>query len=178
MLVDVQAEGRVSSRAMGRSRSYKILLSASGPVEDMSFDFSSSPPNLSDQTIVALLAGPPQFQQALEEGGSSELGQAFSSALIATVFRPVEEAFQNALGLDEFELEMGYDEPLRVKIGDRIFNKFYVDYTRVIGTPQITYTDVLEEIKLSYRLRRALELQISTDQDREMSLGVEGRVRF
>ena len=143
--------------------------------------FSSSPPDLSEQTIVALLTGQRQLAHVLDEdstdGIGRELSGLFSAAVMPTMFGPIEEAFEDIFGLEEFALEMGYREPLQLTIGERLWDGVYLDYTAALGA-RPDYADSLYELKLSYRLGRRLELGVLTDQSKTLTTAIEGKLKF
>ncbi len=94
-----------------------------------------------------------------------------------SVFEPVEEAVEEALGFEEFALEMGYREPFQLSIGDRLWGDLHLSYTAILGA-RPDYADSLYELKLSYRFRNSLEIGISTDENSEVGVTAEGKVRF
>jgi hypothetical protein len=177
--VDLTAEGRISSATLtnARSRNYTIDMVARGPLDKIRPEFSSTPGDLSDQDIVGLLTGKQQVEMALSKSGSSDIEGLLQSALFPTLFQTVGSASQDALGLDEFGLETGYNEPMRFTIGNRLWSGFYLDYSRVMNA-RPTYSDSLQELKLSYRFRQGLEVGLATNENSMVTVGVQGRVRF
>lgn len=180
--IDLTAETRVTTISpLGTRSRYEVTMVAQGPLDNLKPTFTSSPPGLTEDRIVALLTGQRQLEQILARDTGKDIGKElsglFSTAMMPTVFKPIEQAFESALGFEEFALEMGYREPLQLTIGDRLFDGLYLDYTAVLGA-RPDYADSRYEMKLSYRFKRGVEVGVSTDENRTFSLGVEGKLRF
>lgn len=181
-LVDIQAQTKLTTTTnLGQRRRYIVTMVASGSLDNLNPVFNSSPPGLTEQRIVALLAGQGDLEQILGPGNGNNFGKQlsglFSTAIMPTVFDPIEEAFESTLGFEEFSLEMGYREPLQLTIGDRLLDNLYLDYTATLGA-RPDYADSSYQFKLSYRFKDALELGISTDDQQRTTIGIEGRLRF
>ena len=182
VLVDVRAQTRMPAVSQfGQRRRYTVTMVAQGPLDHLSPQFESSPPDLTEQQIVGLLAGESELARVFAQGGPTNLArdisEVFSAALMPSVFEPIEETFENTLGLEEFAIEMGYREPLMLTIGQRLVDGLYLDYSAVFGA-RPDYADSAYELKLSYRFKRGIELGITTDQNRTATIGVEGKLRF
>ncbi|HUV03759.1 MAG TPA: translocation/assembly module TamB domain-containing protein [Armatimonadota bacterium] len=181
-LLDMRAQTRLTTLSfLGQRKRYTVTMSAQGPLDSLNPTFSSSPPGLTDQMIVALLTGQGQLEQILARNGSRSVGQElsglFSTAMMPTVFKPIEEALESALGFEEFTLEMGYREPIQLTIGAHLFGGFYLDYTAALGA-RPDYADSLYELKLSYRFKHGIELGVTTDENQALMIGVEGKLRL
>ncbi|MCX6374859.1 MAG: translocation/assembly module TamB domain-containing protein, partial [Armatimonadetes bacterium] len=178
VLVDVRAQTRMPAVSQfGERRRYTVTMVAQGPLDNLNPQFESSPPDLTEQQIVGLLAGEGELERMFAQGGPTNLAEVFSTSLMPSVFAPIEEAFENTLGLEEFAIEMGYREPLMLTIGQQLVDGLYLDYTAVFGA-RPDYADSAYELKLSYRFKRGIELGITTDQNRTATIGVEGKLRF
>ena len=180
--LDMRAQTRLTASSfLGQQKRYTVVMSAQGPLDKLNLTFSSSPPGLTDQRIIALLTGQGQLEQIFDRDGSRGIGEElsglFSTAVIPTVFEPIEQAFESALGFEEFTLEMGYREPVQLTIGEHLFDGFYLDYTATLGA-RPDYADSLYEMKLSYRFKHGLELGLTTDENHTLMIGVEGKLRF
>lgn len=180
--LDIRAQARVTAASgLGRRRRYTVTMMATGPLDDLKPTFSSSPPGLSEQTIIALITGQGQLEQILAGDGTSNVGKElsglFSTAVMPSVFEPIEEAFESILGFEEFGLQMGYREPLQLTIGNRLWDGLYLDYTAAVGA-RPDYADRLYELKLSYRFKRGLEIGVLTDENRTLGVAIEGKLRF
>ena len=178
----MRAQTRLTAASfLGQQKRYNVTMSAQGPLDKLNPTFSSSPPGLTDQTIIALLTGQGQLEQIFARNGSRSIGQElsglFSTAMMPTVFEPIEQAFESVLGFEEFALEMGYREPIQLTVGEYLFDGFYLDYTAALGA-RPDYTDSLYELKLSYRFKHGIELGVTTDENHALMIGVEGKLRF
>ena len=179
--VDVTAQTRMSAYSeIGRRRMYSITMMAQGPLDKLSPDFSSSPPDLSEERIVALLAGQGELETLLASGNGRDFGQSisqiFSTALMPSVFEPIEESFES-LGFEEFGLDVGYGEPVQLTIGKRLFGNVHLDYSAAFGARQ-DYSDSDRQLRLYYRTKRGLEFGVTTDENNLVTLGVEGTLRY
>lgn len=182
MQVDMQAQSRITAGSpLGQSKPYTIVMAARGPLDKLSTSFSSSPPGLSEDDIVGLVTGQQQLQQILTGNGKGEIAKElsglFSTAMMPTVFDPIERAFEKALGFEEFALDMGYQEPLRLTIGDSLWGGLHLSYSAVLGA-RPDYVDNLYQLRLSYRFKHGLEMGIETDQKNDIGFIAEGRMRF
>jgi len=72
---------------------------------------------------------------------------------------------------------MGYREPPRLTIGDRLWDGLYLDFTRIMGS-RPDYADSLYELKLSYRFKHGLEIGLQTDESRTITPLAQGKLRF
>ena len=180
--VDLRAQTKLTVPTTLRHRErYTVTMLAQGPMDKLRTRFDCSPPGLSESEMVALLTGQSQLQSILKGEGRTSLGAGlsglFSTALMPTFFEPIEQAFKASLGLEEFALEAGYREPLQLTIGQRLFDGLYLDYTTVLGA-RPDYADSRYELTLSYRFKHGIELDFQTDENRTVSIGVAGRLRF
>lgn len=181
-IVDLQARARiVDVSSLGKRARYTVTMQASGPLDKLRPTFTSSPVGLSEQRIMALVTGQYQFEQILKGSQGADIGRElsglFSAAVMPSVFDPIEEAFQSALGIDEFALEMGYREPVQVSIGEALGRDVYLSYSAALGA-RPDYADSRYELKLSYRVRNNLEFSVQTDENRTLGIGAEGKIRF
>jgi hypothetical protein len=180
--VDIEAQTRlIATTNLGHRRRYVVTMVATGPIDNLNPVFTSSPPGLTEERIVALLAGQGDIEQIFgSESGNNfgkQLSGLFSSAVMPTVFDPIERAFESTLGFEEFSLEMGYREPMLLTISDRLVDNLYLDYTATLGA-RPDYADSSYQFKLSYRFKHGLELGVTTDEQQRTTIGIEGRLRF
>jgi hypothetical protein len=138
-----------------------------------------------------MLTGQQQLESILTAGTDVDVGRElsdmFSTALIPTVFAPIERKFEDVLGLDEFGLQMGYHEPIQLTIGERLLGSFYLSYTASLGVglgtdytsdPYTDYSNNPDDVKLTYRLKSGLEMGVQMDQNSMITGIVEGRLQF
>lgn len=182
VLADMRAQTRLTAASsLGKRERYTVTMVAQGPLDRLKPRFDSSPPGLSEQQIVALLTGQRQLQSILAQDSSTNIGEGlsglFSAAMMPSVFEPIAQAFESTLGFEEFALEMGYGESLQLTIGERLWDRFYLDYSTVLGA-RPDYADSLYELRLSYRFKHSMAVGVQTDENRTFQVGVEGTLRF
>jgi translocation and assembly module TamB len=178
MLVDMRAEGRVPSTSLlGKTKTYTVTMTARGPLSNLDLSFTASPPDLSPQDIISLLAGQQQLQQAFSQNGNTDIARVLQTTVVPTIFETVGDTVQDIFGIGEFGLETGYNEPVRLTIGNQIANNLYLDYTSVLGA-RPDYSDDLYEVKLSYRFSRSLQIDLGTGDKQGLISGVSSVLRF
>ena len=90
------------------------------------------------------------------------------------LFSPLENAFAEAFGLEQFRLEFGLQTPTAVYLSRHLFGRFYASYWRTVSA-----SAALEQFRtsLSYRFTDRLQLSgIATDT--ELIGELEGTQRF
>lgn len=180
--IDIRAEGRITAvSSWGERQRYTVTMAVRGTPDKLDMQFESSPPDLSEQRILALVSGQGQLESILARDNSESLGEGltslFSTAIMPTVFDPIEEALESTLGIQEFALELGYREPLQLRIGHQLWKGFFVDYSTVLGA-RPDYADSMYELRLSYRFKKSMELAVEFGDNRDVSFGVAGKLRF
>ncbi|MHB0999392.1 MAG: translocation/assembly module TamB domain-containing protein [Armatimonadota bacterium] len=182
VLLDIQGQTRLTTMSpLGQQKRYNVTMAAKGTLDKLNTTFESSPPGLSQESIVALLTGQRQLEQIFSKNGNGDLGRdlsgLFSSAMLPSVIAPIERVFQDVLGFEEFTLELGYHEPLQVTISERLWDGVNLSYTAFLGS-RPDYADSLYEFTLSKRFKGGFELGIVNKQDKSISLLAEGKIRF
>ena len=176
--VDMRAQSRMSGVSMwGRMRRYMVTMTAQGPLDKLNPEFTSSPPDLSQQQIVGMLAGQTEIESLFAKNNGGGITGLFSSVLMPSIFEPISQALEKTLGFEEFSLEMGNREPLQMTISQRLMSNLFLDYSAALGA-RPDYSDSRYELRLSYRWRYGLELGIQTDENRILTVGVAGKLRF
>lgn len=61
----------------------------------------------------------------VEEALRGQIEQAFAVNVTSILTTPIEQAIQSRLGLDVFSIELGVSQPLRVRLGKRLFGRLY-----------------------------------------------------
>lgn len=182
VLVDIQARGNVVDISpLGKRTKYSVTMQATGLLDRLHPAFTSSPLGLSEQRMVALVTGQYHFEQILKGNSDQDIGKElsglFSSAMMPAVFGPIEQALQEAFGLDEFAVDMNYQEPVQLSIGSQLGRNTYLSYSAALGA-RPDYADSRYELKLSYRVRNNLEFSIQTDENKMLGISAEGKIRF
>lgn len=68
------------------------------------------------------------------EALSGQIEQALAANVVTSLTAPFENAIQSALGLDIFSLDLGITQPLRVRIGKRLFGNLFGTVTQEFST--------------------------------------------
>ncbi len=138
--------------ARARVSQYRIEMHLYGPLEDMQVAMTSNPP-LSQEQIYALLGGAANLENLLsgDLGGSleNELAMLLASEVQLRLFKGVETALQEVLGLEEFRIRYDFNQNAEIVIGKELFDRFRVQYTRLISHGTLPST---ETFRLSYEL--------------------------
>lgn len=179
-VVDIRAQTSLAATGpTGERRRYTIIMTVQGPLEQLqpeNINLESDPPGLSRERILAALG---HFEDIFG-GGEIALSQQLSDIFTLAaplVFAPLETAFIEALGLEEFNIEYGFEQPLAVFASRRLFDNFYFSYWRIVtGAPSITGATYL--LRLSYRARDWLDFSYVRDSRRIDILEAAYRRRF
>lgn len=177
--IDMRAQTRLTAKSsIMRSRRYTVTMTARGPIDNLNPTFNSSPPGLPEESIMALVTGKNQLEQIFAQNGSgSMISGLFSTAMAPNMVLPIEEAFESALGFDDFSLQLGYHEPVQIMVSEQLLDGLYLDYSAALGA-RPDYADSRYELKLSRRFKYGLELGVQTDEDSTITVGIEGKLRF
>lgn len=168
VVVDIRAQTSVTAASpTGARRRYTIVMTVQGPLENLqpeNINLQSDPPGLSRERILAALG---HFEDIYGNGELALRQQVSEIFTLAAplVFAPLETAFIEALGLEEFNIEYGFEQPLAVFLSRKLFGDFYLSYWRIVtGAP--TITGATYSLRLGYRVRDWLEFSYITDSRR------------
>jgi hypothetical protein len=146
----------------------------------LSIQATSQPP-LSETQILALLGRQSAVEGFLQGSNNSiqdvfrqEFEQMLGTSIFPSLLAPTEFRVAEALGLEEFGVEFAFREPIRVRIGRRLFDGFYGTYIRNFGGREDQYSFELY-YKVSDRLRLGYRLEEPTHNG---VLLLEGSFRF
>jgi hypothetical protein len=106
-----------------------------------------------------------------------QLSDIFTVAVSPILFGRLETAFIEALGLEEFNIEYGFEQPLSVFVSRKVYNNIYLSYWRIV-TGATTITGETYSLRLSYRLRDWLDVGYRTDSSRVGYLDASYSRRF
>jgi len=146
-----------------------IFIKISGALpNNINLTLSSQPPLSEDQLYQIIGTGP--LGLVAGRGGSS-LGDLFSqqfTGLLAAgfrtaVFRPIEEQIKQALGLDQFTVMFGFDQPVDVRIGKYVMEDLLVSYRHTV----ISETEDEWDLGLSYELPRKFRVSFTTNEEND-----------
>jgi TamB, inner membrane protein subunit of TAM complex/Domain of Unknown Function (DUF748) len=124
---------------------------------------ATSQPPLSEIQILALLGRQSAVEGILNSPNNiqdvfrSEFEQMLGSSIFPTLLAPTEFRVAEALGLEEFGVEFAFREPIRVRIGRRLFDGFYGTYIQNFGAQGDQYSfelyhRVSDRLRVGYRL--------------------------
>jgi hypothetical protein len=179
--VDLEAVARVRGRdpATGRSQQYTVMLIVRGPLsaepsEDPGAPFgrpgslegaqfgqlniqASSEPALSQRQILELIGRVDALQGILAGGANvqdvlrNEVGQALTTSVVPALFLPFESAVEEALGIEEFGIDVAFREPVQLRLGMRLVGELWGGYSRSLTGSVEEY-----QAELYYRVSRRL----------------------
>jgi autotransporter translocation and assembly factor TamB len=182
--VSGQIEGRfiVRVQAEGQVKGYEVVLTMSGPADNMSVSATSVPP-LPERDITALLTGGAPFAEALAAPEAGALlartaRDVLTASLGPQALRPLERVFTTGLGLEEFSFEFNYGEPVRVRTGTYLLRQIlgrqlYLSYSRTLTGRLPSFT-----LRISYQLTPYLALSWSTREQETDRLELHQVKRF
>jgi hypothetical protein len=202
--VDLEAVARVRGRdpATGRSQQYTVTLLARGPLSMTPTEETGAPfepPGSSEGTRVGQLsiqasADPPLSQRQILEligrvgalqgilaGGANvqdvlrqEVEQALTTSVVPALFLPFESAVEEALGLEEFGIDVAFREPIQVRLGKQIVGGFWASYAR-----SLTGSNERYQLELYYRVSTRLRFGYRIEEPfRRRTLFLNGTFRF
>ncbi|MCL6519145.1 MAG: translocation/assembly module TamB domain-containing protein [Armatimonadetes bacterium] len=182
VMIDVRAQTRLMAlTGLGRRKRYTVTMEVSGPWDNLQPRFTASPPDLSEQRILAMVTGQQSIEQIFGDGQRRNIGEQlsglFSAAMMPTVLGSIGDVVGEALGFEEFTLEMGYKEPLQLSISEQLLDGLYLNYSSTLGA-RPDYADSQYQFKLSYRLPKGVELGLSTNERKQSEITIEGKMKF
>ncbi|MEN6372790.1 MAG: translocation/assembly module TamB domain-containing protein [Armatimonadota bacterium] len=179
--VDLHAQTTITATSgLGTQQRYKITLDVSGPLDKLepeNISLKSDPAGLTRTQILAALG---HFEDIFGTGETElrdQLRELFSVAVSPRLFDPLETTFIEALGLEDFSIEYGFEQPLAVFLSRELFDNFYLSYWRIVTGAQ-TITGATYSLTLSYRIRDWLEFSYVTDSRRLGVLEMSYNRRF
>jgi len=175
-----RAEGTVNAAtSRGQSLgSVRVVVELSGGLPPDHVLTASSTPSLSEDEIKSLLAfgrSQPGERAAGGQQASSDdlLASLVGRQLLETVLGPLEQEVSSALGLSEFSLQVGVNEPVEFRVGKYIVKGLLLSYRRTSGGPRDQY-----DLNLSYEVRPKVTVTLHTDERSEKDLRVQYRWTF
>jgi hypothetical protein len=187
----LEITGRVSAHAEGTVRTaveedrppipvhVKLELAGGlppGQLRDM-VEVSSSPP-LGESRIYELLALSPVSPGAQVAAGGETPLQEMLAGLVAQnllegVLHPLEEELTEALGLEEFEVIVGLDQPVELRVGKYLLKNLLASYHRTAGGPEDEF-----DLQLSYSIKDRYQVTYQTDEESRQQVRFEYRWQF
>lgn len=186
-------QGFGTSFGQGGQR-YTITAHITGPLNasdpsQTHLALSSSPPGLTQTQMLAALV-PTGALNSLFGGGQGaeralqqQLLLALNQVAVPTLLSPLEESVAGALGLADFSVNYSPDAPVLVSLTKDLAPRLQVTYTRLFGarTPGAVNSLLAPpqySLKLGYHLTNRLQFSVSTDDQRNNTLALEGVFGF
>ncbi|MCK4323274.1 MAG: translocation/assembly module TamB domain-containing protein, partial [Armatimonadetes bacterium] len=122
---------------------------------------------LSEDQLYQIIGTEPLGLVAGGGGGSltDMFSQQFTGLLAAgfrtAIFRPIEEQIKQALGLDQFTVMFGFDQPIDVRIGKYVMEDLLISYRHTV----VSETEDEWDLGLSYELPRKFRVSFTTDEE-------------
>ncbi len=126
-------EPQIRARAQAMYGDTQVFLDVQGVLPNATLVWSSEPP-MSQQDILALVAGSSGYSGSAAGLAGQELGRMFLGS--------VGQAIQRALHLDEFTVSYSTQNPVTLRIGKFIVRSLYLSLTEVFGRPTSPDTPV------------------------------------
>ena len=180
-----------SSQFGGQAQRYTITAHIHGILNDpdpnkLALDLQSSPGDLTRQQMLAALV-PAGSLLGIVGGGSgtqglleSQVKLALSSVVIPSVLSPITDSLGAILDVD---LNVSYDPtlPLFVTVVKQVGPRLEVTFSRSFGARgpvDQTLQPPQYQVKLGYSLNRRLQIGVSTDDQRNNTVSLDGIFRF
>lgn len=180
--VAIRAQTSINAASpSGTQRRYNIIMDVHGPLDNLqpeNVDLRSDPPGLSRTQILAALGHLEEFAGGGELALRTQLRDIFTAAVSPLFLNPLETGFMEALGLEEFSIEYGFEQPLAVFISRKLFDGFHISYWQIVTGEPNSLTGATYSFTLGYRLRDWLEIGYVSDSSRVTVLQVSYNRRF
>jgi hypothetical protein len=174
------AEGNVSGTgASGEPLGpFKIALDLGGALPPDHVLTASSEPPLSTSEVNELLAIAPvrpgeQPSADRGEGIDDMLANAVASRMFHGVLAPLQQELSETLGLEQFDITVGVNQPVELRVGKYLVKDLLVSYRRTAGG-----TDEEYDLRVSYQLKGRYETSWHTDERGRSEFAVQYRWRF
>ena len=175
-----------------QSQRYKITAHISGLLNvpnRLTLDLTSSPGGLTRQQMLAALVQEDVYLQLARGGGGAEsalknqLGAAISGIALPTLLSPLEDTIAGTFGLQDFSVDYAPNVPVQVTLSKELAPRLTATYQRAFGarSPGAVNSILLPpqyQLKLGYGISRHLQLTISTDDQRQRTVALEGIFGF
>lgn len=158
--------------------------------DKLALDLTSSPGGLSKPQMLAALVPAGTLVAALNSGGTTgqnilenQVKTALGSVLLPTLLTPLTTSLASGLGLESIDVNYEPDLPVFVTLTKDIGPRLQVTYSRSVGarTPgavNATLSPPQYTLRLGYSLTRHLQFDVSTDDQRNNTLSLEGVFGF
>jgi translocation and assembly module TamB len=170
------AEARAVVRVEAEShvRGYDVYLSMSGPLTDPNVEPKislRSVPDLDEERLWAMVTGLPVGPGAAALGDRTRA--LLTTGIGVVALNPLQRATASALGLEEFGVEYGQYEPVRVRVGRYLVQKLYATYLRSLSSQIPTW-----DFTLAYQVLPTLSLGARINERNEVFWEAQTTKRF
>jgi hypothetical protein len=119
------------------------------------------------------------LQGGAEQAFRDQVAQAFTSFAIPALLNPFESGLEQAFNLSSFSVDYSPDAPIQVTLSKDLAPRLEATYSRALGsrTPGAVNAIVATPeytLKLGYRITNRLQMSISTDDQRNNTVALEG----
>ncbi|MGQ9732143.1 MAG: translocation/assembly module TamB domain-containing protein [Candidatus Zipacnadales bacterium] len=174
-----RAEGTISGTTFTGERiaPTKVTLQLTGELGRYRVSTESDRP-LSDEEIYSLLAMAPlrpghEVVSDRDLTTDEMIAQSLATRAMRGVLEPLQEELADVLGLEEFEVIVGLNQPVQFRIGKYLIDDLLISYTRSAGGPEEQF-----DLRLSYNIKDRYSLSWHTDERKRQQIGVEYRWSF
>jgi hypothetical protein len=182
VIVAIRAQTSITATSpAGTQKRYTIVMEVHGPLDNLqpeNIDLRSEPPGLTRAQILASMGHLEEFAGGGELALRTQLRDVFAAAVSPLLLNPLESGFMEALGLEEFSIEYGFDQPLAVFMSKKLFDGFYIAYWQIVTGDPTAITGATYALKIGYRVRDWLELAYVSDSRRVTILEVSYNRRY
>jgi hypothetical protein len=172
------------------SQRYTVTVDITGDLETpggLHLTFQSNPPGLTDSQILAVLGG----QEAIAglSGGNivsalqNQVAAVFNASVVPKMLQPFEDTIGTVFGLEDFSIDYAPESPVQVTLVKRIGNRITLQYVQSInsrtpGAVSSTLEPPVYQVKLGYSFTPRLQATISTDDQQNYIVAIEGVHKF
>ncbi|BDI33065.1 hypothetical protein CCAX7_51160 [Capsulimonas corticalis] len=175
-----------------RPQRYTITAHIYGLLDDpdrLQIDLDSSPGGLSRSQMLAALGSQGAFMGLLAGSNSAEtaikqqMGQALASIGLPMLLEPLEDRLATAFGLSSVVVDYSPDTQSFVTLTKPLGHRLELSYSQSLGTRETSPVNSLlatpyYTLKLGYALTNRLQLSISTDDQKNQTMALEGVFGF
>jgi hypothetical protein len=176
----------------GSSQRYDVTLEINGDLSvpnGLHLDFSTNPPGLPEQVILASLGGQEGLNSLLVSGNvqsalQDEARTVFTGFAVPGLLSPVESNIAEAFGLQDFNIDYQPNQPLLISVTKNLGSKFDVRYTRYLsgnpspGVVTSSLTPLAYTVSLDYNFTNRFQLTASTDDQHDNGIALGGTLNF